>query len=86
VLGSGRREKGVMRGKKLLGSLNPNKMTYVMFLLISLTVQKSQTHTRFEKKREGPLRARLDFFDEFPLFRRQWVVPSPVKNPAFFGR
>jgi hypothetical protein len=47
MLGSDRREKGVMRGKKELhGSLNPNKMTYVMFQLISLTAQNSKKKAR----------------------------------------
>jgi hypothetical protein len=47
MLGSDCREKGVMRGKKELhGSLNPNKMTYVMFLLISLTAQNSKKKVR----------------------------------------
>jgi hypothetical protein len=46
MLGSDRREKGVMRGKRLHGSLNPNKMTYVMFQLISLTAQNSKKKVR----------------------------------------
>jgi hypothetical protein len=47
MLGSDRREKGVMRGKKELhDGLNPNKMTYVMFQLISLTAQNSKKKAR----------------------------------------